>query len=57
MARRIFNSETWQKIGSPDLGSTMFYINQITKKKVYGTVTKVDYGHKKGIELIIKPLK
>lgn len=57
MAIRVFNSETWRKIGQPDVGSKMFYINQKTGKKVYGTVVMVNFGHKKGVQLKIKPNK
>jgi len=57
MAVRIFDSETWSKIGQPDLGSKMFYINKSTNKKVWGSVTEVNFGHKKGIKLKIKPFK
>jgi hypothetical protein len=57
MAVRIFNAETWRKIGQPDLGSKMFYINGVTGKKVWGSVTEVDFGHKKGVKLKIKPFK
>lgn len=57
MAVRIFNTETWHKIGRPDLGSKMFYINGETGKKVWGSVTEINYGHKKGIRLKIKPFK
>lgn len=54
MARRIFDNETWIKIGQPDLSSKMFYINKKTGKKVWGTVVMVNFGHKKGIEFQIK---
>ncbi len=52
MAKRIFDSETWRKIGQPDLGSKMYFIEN--GKKVWGEVISVNYGHKKGIELKIK---
>jgi len=55
MAVRIFDSETWRKIGQPDLGSKMFYIKN--GKKVWGSVTEVQFGHKKGVKLKIKPFK
>jgi len=57
MAVRIFDSKTWRKIGQPDLGSKMFYINGETGKKVWGRVTEVNFGHKKGVKLKIKPFK
>jgi hypothetical protein len=57
MAVRIFSSETWRKIGKPDLGSKMFYINWETKKKVYGSVTDITFGHKKGVKITIKKFK
>lgn len=57
MAVRFFNSDTWIKIGQPDLGSKMFYIDKETGKKIYGRVTGVDFGHKKGVKLKIKPYK
>jgi len=57
MAVRIFDSETWRKIGQPDLGSKMFYINKSTGKRVWGKVESVQFGHKKGIKLKIKPFK
>ena len=54
MAKRVFNIETWSKIGKPDIGSTMFYINKETGKKVWGTVVESNFGHQNGIELKIK---
>ena len=54
MPIRIFDAETWRKIGQPDLGSKMFYIDGKTKKKVWGHVIMSNFGHKKGIELKIK---
>jgi hypothetical protein len=54
MAVRIFSAENWRKIGKPDLGSKMFYINGKTKKKVYGSVTEINFGHKRGVKIIIK---
>lgn len=56
MAKRVFDSTTWIKIGQPDIGSRMFYINRKTGKKVWGVVTEINYGHKKGIELKIKTI-
>lgn len=57
MAVRIFDVETWKKIGQPDLGSKMFYFNMETGKKVYGIVSEIRYGHKKGIKIKIKSFK
>lgn len=57
MAKRIFSAEIWKKIGQPDLGSKMFYFNGQTGKKVWGEVTEIDYGHKRGVALKIKPYK
>ena len=33
MPVRIFDSETWIKIGQPDLGSKMFYVDKVISKK------------------------
>lgn len=55
MARRIFSSETWRKLGQPDVGSKMYYFRD--GKKVWGEVVMSNFGHKKGVELKIKPLK
>ena len=57
MARRIFDAETWRKIGQPDLNSKMYYIDGQTGKKVWGRVTEINYGHKRGVELRIKKFK
>lgn len=57
MAVRIYDANTWRKIGQPDLGSKMFYINRKTNKKIWGEVTSIQHGHKKGIKLTIKPFK
>lgn len=57
MARRIFDAETWRKIGQPDLNSKMYYIDGQTGKKVWGRVTEINYGHKRGVELKIKKFK
>ena len=57
MAKRIFDAKTWEKIGQPDLGSKIYYINKKTGKKIWGLVIGVNYGHKKGIELRIQPFK
>jgi hypothetical protein len=52
---RVFDAPTWRKIGQPDLGSKMYYI--LNGKKIWGVVTSIDYGHKKGVKLKIKPFK
>jgi hypothetical protein len=57
MAVRIFDVETWKKLGQPDLNSKMYYINKSTGKKVWGLVSEIQYGHKKGIRLKITPFK
>lgn len=57
MATRIFDSKTWVKIGQPDLGSKMFYFNKSTNKKVFGKVTSIQFGHKKGVKIKITPFK
>lgn len=56
MAVRIFNSETYEKIGRPDLNDKMFYINGKTGKKVWGRVTEISFP-RKGVRLKIKPFK
>ncbi len=53
MAVRIFNAETWNKIGQPDIGSKMFYVNKSTGKKVWGIVTELQFTNK-GVKLKIK---
>ena len=57
MAVRIFDNETWIKIGSPALGSRMFYFDKTTKEKVWGFIAKVYYNHKRGVKIKIKPYK
>jgi hypothetical protein len=57
MATKVFDTETWIKLGKPDLNSKMYYINKSTGKKVWGFVSEIDYGHKKGIKLKIKSFK
>ena len=54
MAKRIFDTKTWMKIGQPGIGSKMFYINKQTGKKVWGFVSEINYGHKRGVEIKIK---
>jgi hypothetical protein len=55
MAKRIFDTETWIKLGQPDLNSKMYYI--VNGKKVWGQVIAINYGHKKGVELTIRRFK
>jgi ribosomal protein L35AE/L33A len=57
MAVRIFDVETWRKLGQPGLNSKMYYINKSTGKKVWGLVSEIQHGHKKGVKLKIKPFK
>jgi len=54
MPIKIFDAPTWIKIGQPDLGSRMYWIDKKTKKRIYGKVTSIQFGHKKGIKLTIK---
>ena len=56
MAKRVFTPEIWRKIGQPDLNSKMFFIAQ-NGKKIWGRVTMVNFGHRKGIELNITPFR
>ena len=51
MAKRIFDSATWRKIGQPDLNSRMYFIKD--GKRVWGNVTSIAFT-RKGIELQIK---
>jgi hypothetical protein len=53
MARRVFDTNTWIKLGKPDLNSKMYFMKN--NKKVWGTVISINYNHKKGVELKIKP--
>lgn len=57
MAVRIFDAQTWCKLGQPSLGSKMYYINKKTGEKVWGFVSEIQNGHKKGVKLKIKPFK
>ena len=57
MAVRYFDYKTYEKIGRPDLNSKIFYINKETNEKVYGYVSQVEYGNKRGVKLKIKPYK
>ena len=60
MAKRYFDSETYQKLGQPDLGSKMYFMR--SGKKVWGSVVSVRFTgekskHKGEIELGIAPFK
>ena len=60
MAKRYFDSETYNKLGQPDLGAKMYFIRN--GKKVWGTVSLVHFTgekskHKGKIELGISPFK
>ena len=60
MAKRYFDSETYQKLGQPDLGSKMYFMR--SGKKVWGSVVSVRFTgekskHKGKIELGIAPFK
>lgn len=53
--KRTFNTETWIKIGQPDLGSKIFF--KIKGKKIYGKVNFIQFGYKKGIRIGIEKFK
>ena len=60
MAKRYFDSETYNKLGQPDLGAKMFFIRN--SKKVWGKVVSLRFTgekskHKGKIELGISPFK
>ncbi len=55
MPKKIFDTETWKKLGHPDLGSKMYFVEK--GKKIWGEVVSIHYGHKKGVELKIKRFK
>jgi hypothetical protein len=57
MAKRVLSNDLWHKLGQPDLNHKMYYIHGVTKKRVYGIITEIDYGHKKGVAVTIKPFK
>lgn len=40
---KYFDNETYRRIGSPDLNSIMYHVNQRTKKRRYGKVIEVHY--------------
>ena len=57
MTKRYFDSDTYNKIGSPDLGCKMYIIR--AGKKIYGTVcflnfTGIKSKHKGKIEVGLK---
>jgi len=52
MAKRTFDKETYQKIGSPNINSIIYFLKE--GKKVYGKVVGVKYhGFKGNIQLTI----
>ena len=53
--KKIFDTNTWVKLGQPDLNSKMYFVRD--KKKVWGIVTQIHYGHRKGVMLKITPFK
>jgi hypothetical protein len=60
MAKRYFDSETYNKLGQPDLGSRMYIMQN--GNKVWGRVVSVNFTgdkskHKGKIELKIAPFK
>jgi hypothetical protein len=56
MAVKIFDADTWLKLCRPDLNSKLYYRKK-SGEKVWGIVTSINYGHKKGIQLTITPFK
>lgn len=50
--KAYFDSDTWNKIGRPDLGSRIFI--KRGKKLYFGEVHTIGFGTKKGIEIRIK---
>lgn len=52
---RVFDANTWKKIGQPDIGSKMFF--KQGDKKIWGIVDAINYGHKKGVAISIRPFK
>lgn len=56
MLKRLFDDETYRKIGCPDLGSIIYFKSQ--GKKRWGKVVLVNYyGKKDKIQLGIEPFK
>lgn len=51
--KTVFDANTWKKIGQPDIGCKMFL--KRGKKKIWGIVESINYGHKKGVEISISP--
>lgn len=57
MTKRYYDSETYRKIGSPDLGCKMYIVR--AGKKIYGTVQSLNFTgvksrHKGKIEIGLK---
>ena len=57
MLKRKFNKETYIKIGSPDLGSKIYFMK--SGKKIYGTVSLLSFNGFKGAknELVLLGLE
>lgn len=56
MIKRLFDADTYKKIGSPDLNSIIFFKKE--GKKRYGKVVLVNYyGFKGKIQIGIEPFK
>lgn len=60
MAKRYFDSEAYNKLGQPDLGAKMYFMQN--RKKIWGQVVSVRFTgekskHKGKIELGIAPFK
>lgn len=60
MIKRKITSELYKKIGTPDLGNTIYFVK--SGKKIYGTISLLQFngfkGAKKGLVLIgIQPFK
>lgn len=53
---RTYDSETWVKIGQPDLGSKMF-MKKKNGEKVWGSVSSIDYSYKGKVRIGIDPFK
>ena len=58
MIKRYFDSETYKKLGQPDLGSKMYFIRN--RKKIWGIVVSIRFTgdkskHKGKIEIKIAP--
>ena len=56
MLKRLFDSDTYRKLGCPDLNSVMYFTQK--GKKVYGKIISVSFhGHKGKIQLGLEPFK